>query len=96
LLGQWWLKFSTLIAPQDTVAVTLSRVEGLEAVSDDGAIRCTRADPAVPRRATCTWIRDGVTSTGYLFQEPGNRSGTVLQVRDRHGNLMGLGAVPLE
>ncbi|GAB2476720.1 hypothetical protein GCM10027082_30070 [Comamonas humi] len=96
LLGQWWLLFWTEGQGNDVQLVTLTQVVGDEARSEDGSIRCSRPDPVFPSRATCVWHRGGFTSQAYLFQEPGNRSGSVLQVRDRHGNWMGLGNVPLD
>lgn len=97
LLGQWWLRFYPADYQQrELKAVTLTRVEDTYAVSEDGLIRCTRHMPDSPRSALCLWNRDGVEYSAYLFQEAGNRSSTVLQVRDRHGNLTGLGNVPLE
>lgn len=96
LLGQWWLRFYADSNKRVVEAVTLSRLEGDEAVSADGAVRCLRSNPQSPAQAICVWNRDGVVYKAPLFQEANNRSAYSLQVRDRHGNLMGLGDVPLE
>lgn len=96
LLGQWWLRFNAESAREEVKLITFSRVEGADAVSEDGEVRCSRSDVAEPYRASCTWNHNGLAYSAYAFQEAGNRSGSVLQVRDRHGNLMGLGDVPLE
>lgn len=96
LLGQWWLDFYASNRITQIKLVSLSRVEGNEAVSDDGAIRCSRISLETPSRAKCQWNRDGLTYEAYLFQEAGNRSESVLQVRDRNGNLTGLGNVSLD
>lgn len=96
LLGQWWLHFIGMSNWLKPTPVTLSRIEGNEAINQDGTIRCSRQIPHVPRRAQCIWNRDGQTYTAYFNQQQGDRSFTILQVRDRHGNLMGLGDIPLE
>ncbi|MNV70739.1 hypothetical protein D3C71_1637190 [compost metagenome] len=74
----------------------LTQIRSDEAWNEDGSIRCARTNPQFPSRAECTWQKDGTSSWGYMFQEPGNRSMYVLQVRDRHGNLTGLGDIPLD
>ncbi len=96
LLGQWWLRFVADSNKRVVEAVTLSRVEADEAVSADGAVRCSRSNSQSPAQAICVWNRDGVAYKATLFQEANNRSAYSLQVRDRHGNLMGLGDVPLQ
>ena len=96
LLGQWWLRF-TIKNEDDIQLVTLTQVQGNEAWNEDGSIRCARTNLQFPRRVECTWQKDGISSSwSYMFQEPGNRSMYVLQVRDRHGNLTGLGDIPLD
>lgn len=96
LLGQWWLRFNAESAREEIKVVTLSRVEGNQALSEDGEVRCSRSDSGAPGRAGCEWNHNGLVYRAYVFQEAGNRSGSVLQLRDRHGNLMGLGDVRLE
>lgn len=96
LLGQWWLRFDADRNKRVVEAVTLSRIEGKDAVSADGAVRCSRSNPQFLPQAVCVWNRDGVVYRASLFQETGNRGSYALQVRDRHGNLMGLGDVALE
>lgn len=97
LLGQWWMGLYTDGLPEIRQPVTLSRIEGNQALSEDGQVRCQRyPEPDYTSRANCDWNHNGRAYRAYLYQQPGNRSGNVLQVRDRHGNLMGLGHVPLE
>lgn len=96
LLGQWWLRFYVSPGKHIKEAVTLSAVEGDAAVSEDRSVRCSRSNAQFPAQAVCEWNRDGVVYKAALFQEPNNRSAYALQVRDRHGNLMGLGDIPLE
>ncbi|MFE1573349.1 hypothetical protein ACFIQG_16210 [Comamonas odontotermitis] len=79
LLGQWWLRFSFKNKFPVHQLVMLTQIRGDEAWNEDGSIRCARTNPQVPSRAECTWQKDGTSSWGYMFQEPGNRSMYVLQ-----------------
>lgn len=97
LLGQWWLRFDAESGNQRVIeAVTLSRVEGKDALSADGTVRCSRPNPRFLPQGVCVSNRDGKVYRASLFQQVGNRGSYALQVRDRHGNLLGLGDVPLE
>ncbi|MEJ5127490.1 hypothetical protein WH367_15705 [Comamonas sp. MYb21] len=97
LLGQWWLRFDAESGNQRVIeAITLSRVEGKYTLSADGAVRCWRSNPQFLPQGVCVWNRGGKVYRASLFQQAGNRGSYALQVRDRHGNLMGLGDVPLE
>ena len=96
LLGQWWLRFQSSTGVQrEARLVNLTTVDGDQVLSDDGAVGCVRPNASKPQRVQCTWQHDGVDMKAYFHQEANNRSYNALQMRDRHGNLMGLGSVPL-
>ncbi|WP_395027449.1 hypothetical protein [Comamonas odontotermitis] len=96
LLGQWWLRFQSSTGIQrEARLVNLTTVDGDKVLSDDGTVGCVRPDASRPQRVQCTWPHDGVDMKAYFHQETNNRSYNALQMRDRHGNLMGLGSVPL-
>ena len=98
LLGQWWLQFfndtggSTRV---ETRLVNLNKLSGNVVSSEDDSVRCERPSTEL-FRMECVWSQEGERWSAYFFQESNNRSQSTLQVRDRHGNLMGLGQVPLE
>ena len=98
LLGQWWLNFRNETAypiPSEFRLVNLSTLNGDVVSSDDGSVRCERP-PSELLRMECVWNRAGESWTAYFLQEANNRSQESLQIRDRHGNLMGLGNVRLD
>lgn len=96
LLGQWWMRFVMEGPRVTTQLVALTQVQGDEAWNEDGSLRCARIDPRRPSSVLCTWQKDGAVSKAYTSVDPGNRSMYGLQVRDRHGNLTGLGDTPLD
>ena len=93
LLGQWVLFDGTVLL--------LDRDLGTEASAADGSASCKRAPQKyAPHLVSCQWkqtVGDKIIWQASSFNmEPNNRSLTIWQVRDRHGNLMGLGNVPLD
>ena len=97
LLGQWLIEFTRMTGPSKHVSkhVQLTKVVGEAAVSVDDAVRCVpQAD--VARFFRCTWTNGDETWEGLLYQTNNDRGSRALQIRDRHGNLMGLGNVPLD
>lgn len=93
-LGQWWISFRGQNLPTFKL-VNLTTLDGDYLTSEDGQVACNRADTELPS-LRCLWTRDGVLMTGYLSNQPNNRFGGQLQVKDRHGHGMGLGNVPLD
>ncbi|WP_312463072.1 hypothetical protein [Comamonas sp.] len=61
-----------------------------------GAVRCSRSNPRFLAQGSRVWNRDDKVYGASLFQQAGNRGSYALQVRARHGNMMGLGDVPLQ
>ncbi|MGE8320683.1 MAG: hypothetical protein ACN6O3_18170 [Comamonas sp.] len=102
LLGQWMLAFEgpDQTKPwRETRFVTLSRELGDAAASEDGSVQCRRQpqEGFWPQPAVCEWRREDraeVWKSGFV-QQTNNRSASTMQIRDRHGNLLGLGNIPL-
>ncbi len=97
LLGQWLMRFSKPdVSESATKQVTLTRVVEDAVISDDGAVVCTRKVPSYQALVDCRWSRGDGMWEAHFAQEPNNRNQFALQLKDRHGNLLGLGDVPLD
>ncbi len=83
--------------------VRLNRMEGNEAVNDDGSVRCTNLPARGPNWVRCIWSRyiGSVNSKNHAdfelrpFGRYGNQAAILMQTRDSHGNWLGLGKVNL-
>ncbi|QNP47242.1 hypothetical protein [Diaphorobacter aerolatus] len=101
LLGQWWMTFLTdSNGRRESKLVNLTTIDGETVVSDDGLVRCNRLAGEYPwdmhSHINCSWVRGTEKWTARFFQESNNRSYDALQMKDRHGNSMGLGSLPLK
>lgn len=103
LLGQWMLNFEgpdQTRAWAETTFVTLSRDLGDMATNEDGSVQCRRQpqQDVWPLQSTvCEWWRADRAETwkSRFMRQTNNRSASTMQIRDRHGNLMSLGSIPL-
>lgn len=87
LLGQWVLSDDTI--------VSLTRDLGSRAANADETAWCERApQEPLPHLVSCQWMHvyddKVVWQKANLIMRP-NSPGSALQIRDRHGNLTGLG-----
>lgn len=90
--GEWYApSFGKLGGP---LTVTLNRMDGDVARNEEGSVRCQL--DAETQRARCLFNRstDGVYDID--FSDEFVMSHNFVRVRDRHGNLTGLGNVPLD
>ena len=98
LMGQWWLTFrndSGEAFRGGAKFVNLTQLDNNAFSSDDGAVRC-EPPPQGLQNMKCVWSKGSELWSAYVFHEPNTRNPDALQVRDRHGNLTGLGNVPLD
>ena len=99
LLGQWMMRFKSPTQNEEVGKfVSLTRDVGDAAVSDDGTVRCERKTqgPSYFFSIACIWSHpagNGLLEpwTTRFSQQTNNRSAFALQIRDRHGNLLGFG-----
>ena len=104
LLGQWMLLFlgpdHTKPSWQETRFITLSRDLGDAAASEDGSVQCKRQslEGLWLQGVVCEWWRNDRSELwkSSFMQQTNNRSASAMQIRDRHGNLLGLGDIPLD
>jgi hypothetical protein len=102
LLGQWVLEFEgpNQARPwRETRFVTLSRDLGDVVTNEDGSLQCKRQpqDDLWPMQAAvCEWWRGDRAELwkSHFMQQTNNRSASTMQIRDRHGNLLGLDNIP--
>lgn len=100
LLGQWLISFTAPDGTASPVAaqlVNLSQDRGGAVASADGAVQCAPVqNVAASYMVGCSWRANGgagaVLGTAQFAQQPNNRSAMAMRIRDRHGNLVGLGA----
>ncbi len=90
LFGEWY-------APPLNAHFTLDREKDGAVQSTDGSISCEQKDPAYPDRVTCTRVgmqTEIGTPVMSNFSIPLlNRGSNWIQIRDRFGNLQGLGNI---
>ena len=80
LLGRWFI-------PALQKTVTLTRVQGGKAMSDDGLVACEFSTRREDADVDC-----GALGWPYPLKTPTmNRGGTMIRLHDRHGNAVGLG-----
>ena len=94
LFGTW-----VLTGDKRTVLTTLDRTDGDVVTNAQASVRCTLV-PAIPlNNVVCDWVGADVSAPERLFSNPvGNLAfrGNMQfwRIKDRHGNLTGLGAMP--
>lgn len=87
LLGEWYF-------PWINMPVILDRMEGDSATNADASVRC-KLLAAYPD-LQCEW-KDSPTGMPFeLISDPFLVSSAYVRVRDHHGNLTGLGNVPMD
>ncbi|GAB2487473.1 hypothetical protein GCM10027082_43190 [Comamonas humi] len=101
LLGEWVAFFWPKSASRTYLhTFTLTRDLGDAASTSDGSVRCQRQPHQFYRNfVACDWRRgegaDTEVWSTWFTQQTNNRSAYAMQIRDRHGNLLGLGDIPL-
>ena len=85
MLGQWYL-------PKTQKTITLVRAEGDSVMSADGLVVCTPIDRTDNDVSCGQPGANGVWVWHQFLKKPlMNRGGTMVRLRDRHGNAVGLG-----
>ena len=92
LFGEWY--FSWFQANGMPITTTLNRMDGDMAANEDGSVKCRYSAEA--EEFNC--LRSTSPSNTSRFKSPDDffLSSDYFRVRDRHGNWMGLGNIPLD
>ena len=96
MYGQWYLNFSPVNG--DGRFVTFDRTIDGRVSNADASVRCG-VQPDSPRLITCTWHRDMAQGGPLKIGLPpsvlvSNVAAYAMRIRDRFGNLVGLGPLP--
>ena len=86
LFGEWYM-------PWIPMPVILDRMDGDSATNAEGSVRCQPAQGI--SYVQCEWKNSSNLMPFGLISDPFFVSSAAVRVRDRHGNLTGLGDVPL-
>lgn len=92
LFGEWYIPRSFRAGVPATI--TLNRLDGEFATTEDGSVRCKFNAQVL--RGECQ--KSGSTDTAYVMElyDEFVVSNFSIRLRDRHGNLTGLGHVPMD
>lgn len=90
--GEWHLPW--LQSDDGLVTFTLNRMDGDVATNEDGSVRCQLN--AASKHGICRWSGSPGSTYGIDLRNEFVIGYSSLRVRDRHGNLTGLGDVPLD